>query len=887
MFLRPSPTPPHNNQEELRGQEHCDDRDTPDSFVPSSSPESVVGMEISRYPDLSLVKAEPPSPAPSPVIPMLPSSIGKGSEVRQRDVKMEPPNTFFGSQFGHAPNGSKTGLVSIAITLNPAAAENINGVMAAMADLLYMKTPCNYEVTNAPDRGPPAPMFRGPGVGPQGMVRFMRPAGPPGTLHFPPVSTGPAMVRGDHPTGPRPQWCCHCKVVVLGNGVRKPIKDLRCNKTDSSQVQGRSEGDMVFCSHNCLVLHSSATQSKTPDKKEVVALLPSSTFKENPSKALHQYSNNMSALDVHSLSQLQPKPSPPSTPPIAFPSAAFETGKAEAKPDALKVTVKLKPRPRAVHNADEGRPHGKKWKGLRWRKWSVQIVRKCCFCHEEGDGVTDGPARLLNLDLDLWVHLNCALWSTEVYETQAGALINVELALRRGLTVRCTYCQRMGATSGCHRLRCANVYHFTCALRAQCTFFKDKTMLCHQHRPRGGAQGQELRYFAVFRRVYVQRDEVRQLASVVRRPERDHTFRVGSLIFHAVGQLVPEQMPAFHGPTAIFPAGYEASRIYWSMRHGNRRCRYLCSIDERDDLPEFSIRVLEQGYEDVLFTDSTPKGVWDKVLGPVAERKSESGTLKLFPIYLKGEDLFGLTVSAVTRIAESLPGVEACENYTFRYGRNPLMELPLAVNPTGSARSQPKTRSPVKRFVLRPRTLTSSGSTRSPQNASGGELGTPYSKQFVHSKSSQYRRLKSEWKTNVFLARSRIQGLGLYAARDIEKYTMVIEYIGTVIRNEVANRKEKMYESQNRSAYMFRVDSEHVIDATLTGGPARYINHSCAPNCVAEVVTFERGHRIIITSNRKIQKGEELCYDYKFDLEDDQHKFPCHCGAVNCRKWMN
>lgn len=131
------------------------------------------------------------------------------------------------------------------------------------------------------------------------------------------------------------------------------------------------------------------------------------------------------------------------------------------------------------------------------------------------------------------------------------------------------------------------------------------------------------------------------------------------------------------------------------------------------------------------------------------------------------------------------------------------------------------------------------------------------------------------------------QGLGLYAARDIEKHTMVIEYIGTIIRNEVANRKEKLYESQNRGVYMFRMDSDHVIDATLTGGPARYINHSCAPNCVAEVVTFERGHKIIISSSRRIQKGEELCYDYKFDFEDDQHKIPCHCGAVNCRKWMN
>lgn len=70
------------------------------------------------------------------------------------------------------------------------------------------------------------------------------------------------------------------------------------------------------------------------------------------------------------------------------------------------------------------------------------------------------------------VHLNCALWSSEVYETQAGALINVELALRRGLTLRCAHCQQTGATSGCNRFRCANTYHFTCALQASCTFFK-------------------------------------------------------------------------------------------------------------------------------------------------------------------------------------------------------------------------------------------------------------------------------------------------------------------------------------------------------------------------------------------------------------------------------
>ncbi|XP_029102170.1 histone-lysine N-methyltransferase 2C isoform X4 [Scleropages formosus] len=935
------PTPPHNNQEELRGQDMCEDRDTPDSFIPSSSPESVVGMEINRYPDLSRVKKEPPSPAPSPVIPMLPSAIGKGSEAKQWDVKLEPQSMSFGPHFGQLPNCSKTGLVSIAITLNPTAAENITGVMAAMADLLCVKIPNSYEVSSTPDRGPLAmlgglripsqgldrhlsAMYSMHSTGSQGIMRFMRPPGP--QAHCPSPSSGwvsapgVAVDQGEHQAakgnmGSKSQWCCHCKVVVLGTGVQKSSKDLLCNKQDVQDGWNQAEVDMVFCSHSCFVLYSATMQSKAMDTKQALSVLPKSDIKESPSKILHPYSNNISTLDVHCLAQLQPRQSPPSTPPITFPSAAYDATKA----DALKVTVKLKPRPRAVHiGVDDPRHTVKRWKGLRWRKWSVQVMmprsssqlpsedevdrllqklgsslrpeplprdqRKCCFCHEEGDGLTDGPARLLNLDLDLWVHLNCALWSTEVYETQAGALINVELALRRGLSIRCVYCQRTGATSGCHRLRCTNVYHFTCALKAQCTFFKDKTMLCHAHKPRGGGgQEHELRYFAVFRRVYVQRDEVRQLASVVRRSERDHTFRVGSLVLHTVGQLLPQQMAAFHGSSAIFPVGYESSRIYWSMRHGNRRCRYLCSIDEKEGSPEFIIRVVEQGYEDLVLKGTTPKGVWDQVLEQVAQHRTETGTLKLFPVYLKGEDLFGLTVSAVTRIIESLPGVEACENYAFRYGRNPLMQLPLAINPSGCARSEPRAACHVKR----PHTLTSTSTSKSFQSTITGEIGAPYSKQFVHSKSSQYRKMKTEWKTNVYLARSRIQGLGLYAARDIEKYTMVIEYIGTIIRNEVANRKEKMYESQNRGVYMFRIDSEHVIDATITGGPARYINHSCAPNCVAEVVTFEKGHKIIISSNRKIQRGEELCYDYKFDLEDDQHKIPCHCGAVNCRKWMN
>ena len=64
---------------------------------------------------------------------------------------------------------------------------------------------------------------------------------------------------------------------------------------------------------------------------------------------------------------------------------------------------------------------------------------------------------------------------------------------------------------------------------------------------------------------------------------------------------------------------------------------------------------------------------------------------------------------------------------------------------------------------------------------------------------------------------------------------------------------------QNRGVYMFRIDDHTVVDATMSGGPARYINHSCDPNCQAEVVELDKDSKIIIITNRRISKGEEVC----------------------------
>ncbi|XP_027867311.1 histone-lysine N-methyltransferase 2D isoform X1 [Xiphophorus couchianus] len=937
-ILAALPTPPHNQNEDIRME--SDDEDTPETIIPASSPESNLGDVNPRFPHLLEPKEEETERAISPIIPLIPRTA----------IPAFPENKPFEAPDGKTvsmPNHwdkTKSNEVSVTLTMSSAAAKKLNHVMMAMAQLLSIKMPGTYEVTYPPQI-PELPGVEGTEKGP---------------------GHSGALCTKDSTSLSQDEWLRQFDVSLPGCTLKKQVDILALIKQEFQETDDKpaqhcyttNVSDLDVRHLPVIPLEESPPPSPSPPQPPP-ALPVTGEEAESPKRSASPtppftspvcvQTKTKSEQDAVSAISVPPQPANVSETEVpasvlntepsleqSDPTASHEDGISpvvkeeeeencvtkpahspkdspiamDSSPKAMKQRRPLSPDEEVAH------PKLKKWRGIRWKRLQIVITirkggskketsrevselmdrlritlrpeklprdkRKCCFCHEEGDGATDGPARLLNIDVDLWVHLNCALWSTEVYETQGGALINVEVALRRGLRTLCAYCQKTGATNSCNRLRCPNVYHFACAIRARCMFFKDKTMLCTQHKLKGPSDD-ELSTFAVLRRVYIERDEVKQIASILQRSDRIHLFRVGGLIFHAIGQLLPSQMANFHSPTAIFPVGYEATRIYWSTRVPNKRCRYRCRIGEDDGRPLFEVRVLEHGMEDLHYRDTTAEGIWDRIVQQVAKLRDDSSMLKLFTEHVKGEEMYGLTVHAVMRITESLPGVESCQNYQFRYGRHPLMELPLMINPTGSARSEPKVATQCKR----PHTLNSTSVSKAYQSTFTGELNTPYSKQFVHSKSSQYRRLKTEWKNNVYLARSRIQGLGLYAAKDLEKHTMVIEYIGTVIRNEVANRREKIYESQNRGIYMFRINNEQVIDATLTGGPARYVNHSCAPNCVAEVVTFDKEDKIIIISSRRIPKGEELTYDYQFDFEDDQHKIPCHCGAWNCRKWMN
>ena len=79
---------------------------------------------------------------------------------------------------------------------------------------------------------------------------------------------------------------------------------------------------------------------------------------------------------------------------------------------------------------------------------------------------------------------------------------------------------------------------------------------------------------------------------------------------------------------------------------------------------------------------------------------------------------------------------------------------------------------------------------------------------------------------------------------------------------------------------MFKIDDDIVVDATLRGNAARFINHSCDPNCYSKIVDIFGKKHIIIFANRKIIPGEELTYDYKFPIEDEKIRYSTLCDQT-------
>ena len=140
------------------------------------------------------------------------------------------------------------------------------------------------------------------------------------------------------------------------------------------------------------------------------------------------------------------------------------------------------------------------------------------------------------------------------------------------------------------------------------------------------------------------------------------------------------------------------------------------------------------------------------------------------------------------------------------------------------------------------------------------------------------------------ILRSGIQGYGIFALQPIPENTVIIEYIGEIITPALAHDRERdFYEAAGIGTYIFTFEKYGgMIDATLIGNAARYINHCCEPNCHTLEIEVESKKVVLIISKKPISILEELTYDYRFNPElNDAARIPCHCSATKCRGFMN
>jgi SET domain-containing protein len=129
---------------------------------------------------------------------------------------------------------------------------------------------------------------------------------------------------------------------------------------------------------------------------------------------------------------------------------------------------------------------------------------------------------------------------------------------------------------------------------------------------------------------------------------------------------------------------------------------------------------------------------------------------------------------------------------------------------------------------------------------------------------------------NVEFRESNIHGMGGFARKTIRKGSRVIEYIG-----EKIDKREALRRCEAGNVYVFEINDDWDIDGSVDWNPARWINQSCDANAETDVID----NRVWIVATRTIRMGEEITYNYNFDL-DEYEDYPCNCGAPKCPGFM-
>ncbi|XP_071095987.1 histone-lysine N-methyltransferase 2A-like [Haliotis cracherodii] len=285
----------------------------------------------------------------------------------------------------------------------------------------------------------------------------------------------------------------------------------------------------------------------------------------------------------------------------------------------------------------------------------------------------------------------------------------------------------------------------------------------------------------------------------------------------------------------------------------------------------------------------TMDDAWRQVTERVQDARAAARLKALSYAGMNSASMFGVNNSTVVYLVEQLFGAQHCHKYSFHFFQHEVeqQEEEPAENPSGCVRGEPfMSRKPYDMFsFLMSRYRSKPMSDAGQQNVEMIHKSARRATSMDLPMAMRFRKLQEHAKEAVGVYRSHIHGRGLFCKRNIDSGEMVIEYAGEVIRSSLTDKREKYYESKGIGCYMFRIDDFEVVDATMHGSAARFINHSCEPNCYSRVINVDGKKHIVIFAMRPISKGEELTYDYKFPIEEV--KIPCSCGSKKCRKYLN
>ncbi|KAM9852299.1 histone-lysine N-methyltransferase 2B [Aulostomus maculatus] len=281
---------------------------------------------------------------------------------------------------------------------------------------------------------------------------------------------------------------------------------------------------------------------------------------------------------------------------------------------------------------------------------------------------------------------------------------------------------------------------------------------------------------------------------------------------------------------------------------------------------------------------------WKAVIDGVQEARSIARLRPLTFQRITGARMLGLVHDAVVFLLEQLQGAHRCQRHNFRFFKQFSQEDDLPINPSGCARSElylRKSTFDMFNFLASQHRQLPDIELYDDEEDEILLKSTRRATSLELPMAMRFRHLERTSKEAVGVYRSAIHGRGLFCKRNIEAGEMVIEYAGIVIRGVLTDKREKYYDGKGIGCYMFRIDDFDVVDATMHGNAARFINHSCEPNCYSRVINVEGRKHIVIFALRKIYRGEELTYDYKFPIEDASNKLSCNCGARRCRRFLN